>query len=946
MTPTLLCLLSPYRLPTHHALQLDAAEVAAWWNGFVALWHPAAVVAGTMPKVSSPYDYETPSAGQVFAVPESPTLFLPDDWQYRLSETGAVSFTATSDRAGTVANLRDALRRLLERPAEGDGAARVAALLDAPDEAVRPFFGLGFGYMVVESLFDAMEHEHLLDGPTFFAEVRSAAERLAEGDAEGCRGHLRAAAEKLLSARETLYPMTVHLLDLALLDERRPGGGLPAGWEGGRSLNVIATARALERLAQDQPAVIDTLKRRLGTAEPPAVEICGGVALEREDDLLPVESQLWNLRRGRQMVRELLGVDVQVYARRTSAFHPLTPDLLNACGLRSALFVSLDEAVLPTYRSAVINWPAPDGKQADALTRPPLPAHNPATFFNLAFHLQETIRQDTAATVVLLHRDEPAAEVYADWAALSELAPVLGQWTTLSRYFGDAMAGEYASVPGADEFFADHLDARVLRHQPDPVSGFARQARLRRRLDAAFTLAALQTALGGAASQPTMPGLPEQLAALEDALEAGFSAAVPDEEALRKLDALEGRLADWLADRLLARSPERRPGYLLLNPCAYPRRVALELSGFAGPIPVEGPVKAAQFDGDLARLVVEVPPLGFSWFPRESPPGTPAPKMRMRLAGENTVRNEFLEAEIDPATGGLKALRDPRTHSNRLAQQLVFNPGSTVRGTKLEVTSSGPALGEIVTEGELLDDAGEVLATFRQRFRAWLGRPVLEVRIDLFPKRPPEGYAWHAYYGARFAWKDERATLLRSVFGTPAPTQYPRPVTPDFLELRDGRQRTFLLPGGLPFHQRQGGRMLDVVLVTAGETATAFDLALALDRDVPAQLAQGVVTGCPLVPVDRGPPAAGASAWLFHLDAPDLQLTSLRPAAGADRAVVAHLLQCGGFGGEAGLRCLREPRRAALVDGEGVSVHDLTPEGDLVTFEAMSQELLRLRVEW
>ena len=39
----------------------------------------------------------------------------------------------------------------------------------------------------------------------------------------------------------------------------------------------------------------------------------------------------------------------------------------------------------------------------------------------------------------------------------------------------------------------------------------------------------------------------------------------------------------------------------------FARRVALELENFAGPIPVADPVKAAQFDGTTARLVVEVP---------------------------------------------------------------------------------------------------------------------------------------------------------------------------------------------------------------------------------------------------------------------------------------------------------------------------------------------------
>ncbi len=94
---------------------------------------------------------------------------------------------------------------------------------------------------------------------------------------------------------------------------------------------------------------------------------------------------------------------------------------------------------------------------------------------------------------------------------------------------------------------------------------------------------------------------------------------------------------------------------------------------------------------------------------------------------------------------------------------------------------------------------------------------MLELRIEIYPQQPPQGYPWHAYYGARFAWRDERAALLRGVNGTGFLTSHTRPETPDYLELRSGRQSTVLFPGGLPFHQRHGGRMLDVILVPEGE---------------------------------------------------------------------------------------------------------------------------------
>src|SRR5262249_52408879 len=152
-----------------------------------------------------------------------------------------------------------------------------------------------------------------------------------------------------------------------------------------------------------------------------------------------------------------------------------------------------------------------------------------------------------------------------------------------------------------------------------------------------------------------------------------------------------------------------------------------------------------QVDGGRAKIVAEVPALGFAWFPRGIHSAGPVPPARMRLADARTVRNEFFEAEIDPTRGGLRAIRDHRTRVGRLGQQLVYQPGSFMQAAEVRVTSTGPALGEVISEGAIFDEQHQVLATFRQRFRAWLGRPLLELRIEIRPTRPPEGYPWHAY---------------------------------------------------------------------------------------------------------------------------------------------------------------------------------------------------------
>jgi hypothetical protein len=982
MSPRELLLLSPYRLPAQHSLMLSHEESAAFLNANAALWHPAALCgAAAPPSVASPYDHEMPAAGCLYAVPESPPLVLPDDWDERVRTAGAAAFRASADRDTTLANLKDALRRLAAAVAEtsrqgdketgrqgdretrrqGDGetdpvgpdgeavaartngvratnaASPVAAcewqgLIDLEREHAATFFGVGFGHLQLAALCEAMEHDNALAAEDFWQDVQNAVAAVARGDHDAARENLRAGAERMLAAREVLYPTPVHLIDLALLDDL-PAAGLPASVAKEQALNLVASASLLERIAREQP---DRLAAIRADIEAERIEVCGGCYLEREEPLLPVESQLWNLRKGLAVSRELLGSDVRVFARKRFAAHPQLPLFLNTVGLQRALLLAFDEAALPSYETPVVNWPSPDGKVVEAFTRAPYPADNAQTGFHVAHYLHKTIMQDHVATFALLHRKEPPGPWYEDWLELSRLAPVLGQWTTFSRYFSDTYAGEQVTAPSADEFHADYLSPRVDAHDEHPVTGLARQHRLRRRVDTAWTLLAMDRGLTG---RSDLQALEPRLSALEDQVEEGTHPVA--------------ELLDWqteaaaaLSGRLLARAAGDQPGYLILNPCSFTRRLAIELQEAAGPWPITGPVKACQLDEGQSRLVVEVPGLGFAWLPRKGPPGTAMPALRMRLADNRHVRNEFLEAEIDPATGGLRGLWDRRTQVSRLGQQLVFNPGSSMQASEIKVTSVGPALGEVVTEGAILDEQEKVLAKFRQRFRAWLGRPVLEMRIEVFPEQQPDGYPWHSYYGARFAWRDERALLMRGVNGTGYATAQTRPETPDYLEVRQGRQNTVIFPGGLPFHQRHGARMVDVVLVTPGETARSFDLAVGLDREQPMQTAVGMVTPTVLVPTDKGPPHVGPSGWLFHLDAANLLLTGLRPGpAGADE-IRARLLECGFLSGQAEFRCVRNPRRAVLLDARGEALMEATTEADAAVFEVSQGDFVQLGVEF
>lgn len=927
-----LLLLSPYRVPAKDSLMLGDEDMAAFLNGYTALWHPALIHgAGEPPKIVSPYDYESPTAEHVYALPETPQMFLPDDWEDRVRDVGAVSFRSSADRPATLANLREALAsRKHERPED-------FPFLDAAPEQLAPFFGIGFGYVNLLALFEAMDHENLLAGSEFWQDVQQAAAALSSGS-EAAEPHLKAAADRLMAAREALYPTTIHVLDLCTLDELPPRWSIPAAGARGLPLNVIASGQGLESFFREEPEAAAALRAQVQADQ---AEVCVGSYREREDSLLPIESQIWNLLKGLKVARDILGAAVRVFARKRIGGAAQLPLLLGNAGLERALLVNLDEASFSSSHTSIVsNWSAPNGKQIEVFTRNPHRADAAATFFHAAYYLHQTIAQDFVATLALVHRGKPACPWYDDWLELTRFAPVLGRWTTISNYFSEVLTGEQGSMSSADEFQADHLTERSEGHVSQPVSWFARHTRSRRRLDTLWTMAALHQGLAG--NRDTL-GAHARLQDLEDRVE---TCPIGESEGIEAaFSALQTEIGGALAERLLARATASTPGYLVLNPCNFIRRVALEVDVTGTALPVAGPLKACQIEAGRGRLVVEVPPLGFAWVPRAGAAGTAATAKRIRLADERHVRNEFFEAEIDPATGGLRGIWDPRSHVSRVGQMLVYNPGSTMRASSIQVTSTGPALGEVVSEGAILGDEDRVLAKFRQRFRAWLGRPVLEMRIEIYPEQAPTGYPWHAYFGARFAWRDERTLLLRGVNGTGTITSHTRPESPDYLEWRLGRQSTTLFPGGLPFHQRHGARMLDVILVPEGEECKVFELALGLDRDYPMQTALSMVTPVPVIPVAKGPPHIGAAGWLFHLDATNLLLTSMRPATDAD-AVQARILECALHSTQAELRCVRNPQRAYLLDAHGENQSELSIAGDAALFDVSASDCVQLRVEF
>src|SRR6266852_1164621 len=114
-------LLSPYRYPAQYAMTMSDEDMAAWLNGFTALWHPAVLwQAKGAPRCETTYDHEAPKAGFLYALPETPPAYL---------------------KAALCA--------------EGAAALGWKQGLDLNADDVGPLFGLGWGHVLLAALSEA-----------------------------------------------------------------------------------------------------------------------------------------------------------------------------------------------------------------------------------------------------------------------------------------------------------------------------------------------------------------------------------------------------------------------------------------------------------------------------------------------------------------------------------------------------------------------------------------------------------------------------------------------------------------------------------------------------------------------------------------------------------------------------------------------------------------------
>ncbi len=904
--------------PTYHEGE-DAQGLLSAWS---AMWQPELLAnSGQAPTWKRIEDVPTEVKDRLIVVPSMCASRLPTGFAQRVKDEGGCLIKKTLSRAEVVAAALEPI-----------GGPKVDTELAAD------FLALGYAYLQIQLLTRQMRYSSNLDEVYFKGQAVGAAVAAVEGNLALAKEKLSACFNVLAEERDHYYPVDAFILDLNLTAATTLGAALRNELSKGSVTNLLLSAALLSEMQTKEPLTLEALKQAISAGK---AGIIGGEASEERLPLLSQNSIVANLRRGLAIYEELLGKRPEVFGRWRFGLTPVLPGILKKTGFRGALHASFEEGTIPAGTQFKVRWEGLDGAALDSITRTPLDASKAQTFLAYASKMGESMDGDHVATLCLAHWPGMECEWLGDLRRIAGYCKAMGKFVTVDEYFAQTDLPGHLDRYEADRYKSPYLKQAVIRKNDDPISTSVRYWRQQVALRAVQAMETLAALVSGKVPE----GVPSQE---ED----------PTDEAWQSR--LEVAAANWARSVVVGKGSNA--GLLVLNPHSFIRRMGMETTKLAAPPAIDKPIYAADSSNGSTQVVADVPPMGYVFIPsegrgkRDSKP--------LLLAEDNTLRNEFFEAVINPTTGTLAALHEYKARGNRMSQQLALRmpgpkqkPGDTYRdpdetarysvmaADSVEVTTATTALGEITTRGRLLDQEGQKLAGFVQKYRVWRGSRVLIVDIELDPVEEPKADPWNSYYCCRFAWGDETSDLFRTVNETRQPASGQRFEAPHYIEMVNPKNSTTILTGGLPFHRRHEHRMLDSLLITRGETGRKFRVGIGIDLTHPMLDAISLHTSPIVVP---SPALASASSWLFHLDSRNVVATHWEPLV-EDQKVTGfrvRLLETAGRPAALTLSAFKPVGAAERVDFLGQRLEECKIDDGKVKLDLAAHEFAEVVGRW
>ncbi len=460
------------------------------WCAVSALWHPSLLSrAAELPRIE-PIEYPSaPGPREVRVIPGGAWDQLPSGYRTQAEDAGVALIEAGPDRDDLIHRIRSRLGAQ-ESPQrlEDKGTATAAS----------GFLALGTVMWMLRDLTIAMGHSDNLDHESLKSELLAGAYQWQIGDWSSAVNRLRAAFEVLTQARERFYPVDAYLIDLCLVDATMTEGVLAAPLESPVPISFLASAQAIENQALHDPERVAALRQAIADGW---ADVVGGSYAEAEDSLLPMESSLWQFRRGNEVYRlHLDDRNAETFARRRFGLHTQLPQFAKRFGFRYALHLGLDAGRFPIPAETKRMWESPDGSSLESLMRPPMAADRPLQGWLLPWRMAATMKNDHVAAVPLVHWPQPVAPWYRDLRRAAGYSAVLGRWTTVNDFFHLTDRPYESFRPEPDLYQSPFLAQAVARGERTPIGRLARHHRLRARLDAARAIEAFAVAIATAAA--------------------------------------------------------------------------------------------------------------------------------------------------------------------------------------------------------------------------------------------------------------------------------------------------------------------------------------------------------------------------------------------------------------------------------------------------------------
>ncbi|MEL7500637.1 MAG: hypothetical protein AAFN77_23795 [Planctomycetota bacterium] len=774
-------------------------------------------------------------------------------------------------------------------------------------DLIQDFFALGYAYLQVQLMTRQLRYSSNLDEHEFEQAVIAAANAAvaSKGQTEQSNlaaDQLTACFDILLEEKNAYYPVEPQLCDIVLLSETTLGSSLDEELKQLRQpCNLLLTGDVAKRLHQQNPLAATQIRQKV---EQQLIELIGGLQQELPDWLLDNKAIIRQLQRGRETLTELFGTTPRVFMRRSFGTSPALPGILEQLGFIGAIHAPLEKCGYPRSASGVIRWTGHDEASILAIGDRPLNAADPATFLGLGIRLGEMIDSAHMATAAFVRWPNRSCESFDDVKRIAEYTPLFGEFMKLDSFFESVYDPGYGESFTADEYRSPYLKQAIAKEQVAPITRFVRFHELSACLESSRRLIFLAETsdipLPSDEEDSNAATLLQQIDQCETELDMQTAVQAPAFDAVHeKAESILQKATQRFGQPLKKTSPDLPQHDVLksnsvmlnLNSSKQTKRAlfAVDSKSTLGSVRQKSPLKMVHQSATDGVWVLEA--AGFSGveLTPEAIESRDAFKSDPNVILGNKLQNESFIVGIDESTGGVRSLNFHNQRLNLFTQQLAMRipsetPGNSrtaARYTKmvadhLEVVEETRLSGAIRTNGRLVDQDNTV-CEYVQTVRLTRGCSRIEFTVQVQPKVPFQSN-WNHYICSRLAWKEEGARIVANSIDAQ------QHVTSEWFHgtrhITIGDDHTFaLLSGGLPYHRRSNRRMLDSLLMMAGEQQTQFRFAIDIDQPYATAAAYERLLDSPIIePRDAEQVADSALAkWLLHFNCKNVTVTRCQP---------------------------------------------------------------------